>query len=319
MMNIEIIERVNKIDECYITHSSIKKAIEGIQRCILMSKSSKEPVNFLLTGDGGTGKTTACNAVLSKYKNSFENRGDREVTVVPAFYSSVPNPVTIKGVAFSMLKSIGAPAPNRGTAIDLTYRLGRLLKECETQVIILDEFHHLLKKDLGKSNDVKEWLKSMINEYKVPVVLVGTPECSDIIDSDTQLARRFKYRVELKNLMFGGQKKGDYRMFVEALIKLFIKEVKVNSFPDFQALSNCLPLYAITGGNPSNTVDLIKEAVLLSLESGKEDITKEHFIQACNNLIFPYSIISDKNPFELSIEDLNIAIHNYNKGSNADD
>ncbi len=318
MISKEIIERVNKIDDVYIPHSSIKKAIEGIQRCISMSKSSKEPVNFLLTGDGGTGKTTTCNAILSKFKNSFENRGDREVTVIPAFYSSVPNPVTIKGVAFSMLKSLGAPAPNRGTAIDLTYRLGRLLKECETQVILLDEFHHLLKKDLGKSNDVKEWLKSMINEYKVPVVLVGTPECSDIIDCDTQLARRFKYRAELKNLVFGGQKKGDFRIFVEDLIELFIKEVKVSSFPDFQALSNCLPLYAITGGNPSNTVDLIKEAVLLSLASGKEDITKDHFIQACNNLIFPYSIITDSNPFELSLEELNMAINNM-KGGNSDD
>ncbi len=318
-MNEEIIQRVNKIDEVYITHYAIKKAIEGIHRCILMSKSSKEPVNFVLSGDGGTGKTTASNAVLTKFKNSYEVRGDREVTIIPAFYALVPNPVTIKGIAFAMLKSLGAPAPNRGTAIDLTYRLGKLLKECETQVIILDEFHHLLKKDLGKSNDVKEWLKSMINEYKVPVVLIGTPECSDIIDSDTQLARRFKYRVELKNLVFGGQEKGEYRKFVEALIKLFIKEVKVNSFPDFQALSNCLPLYAITGGNPSNTVDLIKEAVLLSLENGKEDVTKDHFIQACNNLIFPYSLITDVNPFEQSTEDLNIAINNYKKESNNED
>ncbi len=314
-MSLEkIISRVNKVDSCYIPHTAIDDAIKGIERCILLSEGAKEPVNVMLTGHSGTGKTTACNAVLSKRKRKHVTREDCEVTLVPAFYALVPNPVTIKGVASALLNSLGDPDPTRGTALAMTLRLGRLLKTCETQVIILDELQHLLKHDhKSTTNNVKDWLKTLINEFKVPIVIVGTPQCSDVINTDSQLERRFTTRFELNNLNFGGQDKGDFRIYVEDLSSAFKKIVKIESFPDFKSQHNSLMIYVATGGNPADINNLFKTATIYALENGEEHIKLTDFEYAFNHLVLPNTLNLKKskiNPFGLQRGELEKIVKN---------
>ncbi|WP_223789931.1 TniB family NTP-binding protein [Marinicella meishanensis] len=318
MLNPEIYQKINAIDHTYIPHQKIKLAIDMIQRCLLISESALEPVNFLLTGPAGTGKTTVCNAILSILESESQEfiiRDNKEVPVVNAFYSLVPNPVTIKGIASSMLKSLGAPSPGKGSALDLTYRLGVLLKEFKTKVIILDEFQHLLAKDFGKSNDVRDWVKSIINEFKVPIVLVGTPECETIINEETQLSRRFQYRTQLTSLNLGTpQKRGELTKFSSTLRTLFIKKIGLNGFPNFNSYSKCAPLYVATSGNPSSIVRIFKEATLIAFEDGMNEVKYNHITKAFDTLALPNSDSLSTNPFRLNHSDLVKSINKISGG-----
>lgn len=297
---MDIYERLNQIDHCLIKHAAIQRAISGIDAAIKFSEGSKEPVNILLTGEAGTGKTTTCNAILAKRKRTIEKSEDAERVLVPAFYSLVPSPVTIKGVASSMLYALGDPAPSKGNALDLTFRLGKLLRQCKTEVILLDELQHLLKHDMGKSDNVKDWLKTVINEFRVPVVVVGMPECAEIISQDAQLARRFQRHYKLGDLAFGGRKKGPFRKFVESLSGAYIQIVKLDSVHSFAAREYALMMYAATGGNPANTSTLFKQAALEALLEGRESVTLEDFSKAYSGLQLPNALKFEDNPFEMS-------------------
>lgn len=316
MINQEIIKRLNQVDSHYVSHTSIKEAIEGIENSILLSEGSREPVNVMLTGQAGTGKTTACNAVLSSRKRESIVKDNYEITLVPAFYTLIPNPVTIKGVASALLQSLGDPSPTKGTVVDLTFRLGKLLSSCETKVIILDELQHLLKRDnYGRGDDVKDWLKALINAYGVPIIVVGTPTCTEIINSDPQLARRFTTRFELNNLDYGAKRKGDFRKFIEELSNAFTSILKLSDFPDFRSRYKSTMLFYATGGNPSDTSKLFKMATLNAFENNRENVEFTDFEIAFDSLVLPNTLqVSEVqkylNPFRLDVKKLDIAITN---------
>ena len=65
-MNYDYLERV---DRHVLMHPQLSQALKTIEKAIISSASSKNPVNVLLTGDAGTGKTTTCQKILSKYPN----------------------------------------------------------------------------------------------------------------------------------------------------------------------------------------------------------------------------------------------------------
>ena len=302
MITKKNMERVNKIDSYVISHKNIDHAINVIEQSILLSASSVEPQNVVLFGEAGTGKTTACEAILSKRKRKFIKKNGKEIIQVPAFYCLVPSPVTTKGVAASMLKAIGDPTPTKGISLDLTNRLGKLLKECETEVIILDELQHLLMKaGVSIENSVNDWLKTLINDYKVPVIAVGTPDCRSVINSCGQLARRFTRQCELKNLDFGVDPTGEYRQFIIEIGDIFIEELKFESFPDFQSRDNALAVYISTGGNPADTMQLFKAATLNALSSKRENVELKDFENALDSLTLPSFLIGHTgNPFRYS-------------------
>lgn len=319
MLSEKDLTKINQIDSGFITHTSISNAIAGIEKSILISKGSKEPDNVLLTGLAGTGKTTTCNAILSRQKRKLVVKDNYEVTLVEAFYALIPNPVTIKGVASSLLRALGDCEPTKGSAYEMTYRLGKLLHKCETKVIILDELQHLLKRDwTGNTHNVKDWLKSIINEFKVPIVIVGTPECVDIINTDRQLARRFTKRFQLDNLKFDFDERGDFRKFVESLAFTITDELKLQISPDFKRRYNSLIIYAATGGNPADITKLFKTATLNSLERNNKKIELLDFETAFKELVLPNSLcLTSKdinstlvNPFNLNADELETTVLN---------
>ena len=299
MKDLTIYSRINEIDKCFINHAAIQTAIKGIEEAIQFSSGAREPTNVLLTGEAGTGKTTACNAILTSRPKSVVRREGVECVNVPAFYSLVPSPVTIRGVASAMLSALGDPAPNKGTALDLTYRLGILLQQCRTEVILLDELQHLLKQDMGKSDNVKDWLKTIINEYKVPVIVVGMPECAEIISKDEQLARRFPRHYRLSDLPFGPSGKGPFRKFVATLSNAYLEYVELEAMPGFLAKEHALKVFAATGGNPANTTSLFKHAAQVALVDGRESVSIEDFSNAYSKLALPNALNFTDNPFEM--------------------
>ena len=310
MISEEQARRINTLDNILIRHSQIDRAIKTIERCKVLSKGAAEPVNLLLTGDGGVGKTTACRYIEKTSKRATEIEGNVEITRIPSFYTSVPERATPKKLAGRMLSALNQPNPSKGESENLTERLLNALSKSKTELIMLDELHHLLDVTSNRK-DVNQWLKHLINTAEIPVIIVGTPDCESIIndkDDKNQLARRFTTRIHLRNLDFGGSKKGDFRVFSENLSKIIQKKLELSVEPDFRSSSNSLQLYIASQGNPGILTRLVKEACTICVEDNKCEVSRQHLIDAYEYLTLPIQSILKGNPFEMQKTQLNNAI-----------
>ena len=117
---------------------------------------------------------------------------------MPVVTAAIPVPATAKSLATRLLVALGDPLAERGTTVQQTLRVVRMLKECRVELLILDEFQHFIDRD---SNHilltVANWLKDLINESQVPLVLTGMPYSEVILQANAQLERRFQQRLQL--------------------------------------------------------------------------------------------------------------------------
>ncbi len=85
-----------------------------------------------------------------------------------------------------------------GTVQTLTNRAVQLLQDCGVELIVMDEFHHLFDADRAKvMTKASQWLKVLIVNTAIPVVVCGMPEAEYVLSAE-HTERRFKERLTLR-------------------------------------------------------------------------------------------------------------------------
>lgn len=297
------LRRIAALDEIIVRHPQLDLAYAGIQECVARTEIFLEPVGSLLVAHGGMGKTTVCRAILRTMRPIVKERKDSIVQVVPAFYAQVPAPATVKSLAANLLTKLNDPSPLSGTVPQLTTRLCKLLRDCETKLVLLDEFHHLIdvrKRSTTVNRTVSNWIKSLVNETKVSFCLVGTPAFAPIITEDLQMARRFSRRFELQPLFPGtADRPGHLERFIQALGTKATEVVGIGAFPDAERGLFSSQIYAATQGIPAFVTMLVRDAMCSALSAQSNQVTLEDFALAWDRGICAQSTLTSENPFRL--------------------
>jgi hypothetical protein len=192
-------ERISITNQVYASYPLFKQVLDDIDSCHDSPniKGDDDPDCLLLTGTTGAGKTT----IYKTYAQNYPIRETEEGIVVPIIYATIPAAATVKGLVKALLKAIGDPLYSKGTTIDQTDRLYGLLNNCQVELIFLDEFHHFIDSDSNKVlKNVCNWLKTLILETRIPIVLFGKEESENILtveNDNLHLSRRFNYRHSL--------------------------------------------------------------------------------------------------------------------------
>ncbi|MBN2258536.1 MAG: TniB family NTP-binding protein [Anaerolineaceae bacterium] len=175
-----------------IRHTRFNELHQDIELCRHLSQLADEAQCMSLEGRPGTGKTT----LVKNYAHTFQRDETCTTTRIPVFYMETPSPVTVKGMAARMLEVIGDPAAHRGPLWAMNSRLIDYLKLCQVQLVILDDFHHLIDKETDRILEtVSDWLKVLIKETRVPFLVVGLEGRVELIlKSNEQLSRLFAMR-----------------------------------------------------------------------------------------------------------------------------
>ncbi len=178
-----------------IRYPRLSQVHDTIHRCQRLSKKSNEPQCISLEGRAGAGKTT----LVKAHADLYPRRETDEGTEIPVFYMLTPSPVTVKGMAETMLERLGDPAAHRGSQPSLNSRLSKLIIDCKVELVILDDFHHLIDTKTNRIlRTVSDWLKVLIKETQVPFLVVGIEgQVQQILKENEQLSRLFAEQVTL--------------------------------------------------------------------------------------------------------------------------
>jgi len=264
----EIKRRRKHIEEAVIYYNGFAETLKEIEDHHLLSTSSEESKGLFLKGETGVGKST----LLKGYAKSYPPYREDGVKKVPVLYSKVPVGATPKSLASSILLRLGDPVYDKGTETSLTNRLLQYIgKEmCAVELIIMDEFQHLIDRDTEKVlKKASDWLKSFSEDAAVPILICGMPESVNIFERNAQLDDRFSLRKEMKAFEYETEdEKFLFRSFMHNLDKALPFSSRSNLSD--RVISD--KIYYATMGKQRQIKKILVEATLIALKSGKDSI-----------------------------------------------
>lgn len=271
---------------------------EDIQLCQEATAQAGEPACMALEGLTGAGKSTLVRA----YAENFPHHQAEDGTRIPVLYLGTPSPVTVKGMAVHMLTCLGDPGAHRGTLQTMNARLIHYLKKCEVQLVILDDFHHLIDSETNKVlAKVSDWLKVLIKETGIPFLVVGIENTIDkILKANQQLSRLFAVRESLQPLSLDDEEEA--RKFAHFLT--YAQEVVgmnlVYEIPRPEMLAR---MHYATNGVVGNIMNLLRFAAVLADKRGKNELSILLLNEAFNKRLLCHTM-KQKDPFTKDINDL---------------
>lgn len=307
MINEYVIENISELRHFVCYHNEFLIAYEGILGCMLRSISFNRPIGCLLLEKGGVGKSTICKLIKAKNKPEIIKSDGYHKRIVKVFYMPVPSPVTIKSLTIRMLEELGSN-DHKGTSEQLNYRLRMLLKECETKLIMLDEFHHIYNANALKNRtteNVANWIKTLADESKITICLVGLPEIKSKLHLDSQLQRRFSYVYTLNPLGLKKSSSEIFKSFLKHTEEFCSKKLTVCFDPPLVSHSMLKRIYLATGGIQAYVIQLIQESCIIALSTQRKIITIQDFHSAYSLNSTIYLPLTKKAVFLISQEELN--------------
>jgi Cdc6-like AAA superfamily ATPase len=242
--------------------------------------------NLLVMGVQGAGKTR----LITRYKRRFETRlvnvetsvGIAEVTQIPVLVATIPHRASDKAVVTELLRELGDPDPEDGSTEEQTSRLLDLLEKCGVELIILDEFQHIIDAESDKVlMKVANFLKRILKVSRKPLVLVGMPNSVRILDGNPQFNRLFTKRMHIEPLAWSDkeEQKCDLKRFLDQVDDLLPLPVR----SQISCHDIAYKFYLATGGNIARVMKLVRKAAEFAINNEEDSITENHLYRAFND------------------------------------
>lgn len=286
-------ERKALVERIYVGHPHARKLLEQIDYCRTHSKMAAEPDGMLITGAQGMGKTTLWRRYASRFPRTRTDGG----VIVPVLPVGIQAPATPKSLVTVLLSALGDPASERGSLAAQTLRLYRYLEKCQTELLILDEFQHFIDRDSSKIlKTISDWLKMLMNEAKLPIVLIGMPVSVRVLDAqgNEQLKRRFSMRESLKP--FAWTDEGSDQTF-RKFLKMLDGQLPLVESSNLADRETAFRLHCATGGEMYRIMNLVRAAAALAIDEGVERLDLRFLSRAYRRLPLSDDLNAD-DPFD---------------------
>lgn len=201
------------IERIRIPHQYWREVLTVLTKCQSRSKKATDPYCVMVLGDSGVGKS----ALIDRYLELNPPRETPEGRIVPVLKVTTFNKPTTKSIVETSMLSLLGCIPTKGTAEEQTLRFLRQLKIAGVELIILDEFQHVVEHAHAKyQQEISDWVKNLITLSRIPVAIFGMPNSARILQNK-QLARRFRRKIEIKRFLWTEKSLKQFSSFLSAL------------------------------------------------------------------------------------------------------
>ncbi len=217
-----------------------------------------------VVGESRSGKTVACNS----YR--LRNKPIQEIgkpPIVPVVYIQIPQECGAKDLFKAIIEHLKYQM-TKGTVAEIRDRMFRVLKNCQVEMVIVDEADRLKPKTFAEVRDI-------FDKLDIAVVLVGTDRLDAVIKRDEQVYNRFRACHR-----FGKLSGKDFEEAIsptrdpsEARCAIWEKNVlKLPVASNLTAKSMMKVLGQATGGYIGLLDMILREAAIRSLKKGLSKI-----------------------------------------------
>jgi len=250
----------------WISYTRAERMISLFQDYMKMPKRARMK-NLLVIGDSNMGKTTILERFI-RMNPSVEYQDEHGIyhPRVPVVMIQAPTIADEKNLYASILNQFWTSFRPSDTTIKLKHHMYSQMRECDVQMLIIDEIHNLLDTTTVKQRQIMNAIKTLGNELKIPIVAVGINTAATILSSDPQLASRYSV-VKLSTWGLDKEFLG--------LLKGFEKRLPLRNPSMLYGREKAPLLLKICEGNLGNLHTLLAECAKEAISEGTEEITTD--------------------------------------------
>lgn len=284
----------NIIETTLVPHTAFDNAVKKLEQAYKYADEAVEPICVAVIGESRTGKSRVLEEMAARYPRKRKKNG----LYVPILRVTAPSKPTVKGLAELMLQRMGDPKWSSGTENAKTMRLQKLIHETEMSMIMIDEFQHFQDKGTEKvMHHVADWLKTLVDECKVALVVAGLPACSAVLSQNEQLDGRFLAPAFMPRFDWMNE---DHRDEFVAILGAFHEELSKHfDMPDLTDEDMAFRCYCAAGGLMGYLTKHLRQAVWDAIDQDRRIISLDDLRRAHRASIWGKGILLDiADPFD---------------------
>lgn len=283
----------NLVETTLVPHTAFQDAVERLEQCFAHSIDSMEPICIAVIGESRTGKSR----VLEECERNHPKSRTHDGLCVPILRVKTPSKPTVKGLVELMLEALEDPKFTAGTENQKTSRLRVLMKNTGVVMVMIDEFQHFYDKGFHTvMHHVADWLKILVDDSKVALVVAGLPTCQAVLAQNEQLSGRFLAPLHMPR--FDWRKESDREEF-RAILGAFQETLAPYfALPDLVSDEMAFRCYCATGGLIGYLTKFLRQLVWDALDEQSKSLTLEDLGRAHEKAVWTgWGPISIASPF----------------------